>query len=62
MVAWRYEIALRVTFDISLVRYRVEHSKRNRPFPSSPWSFFQSEAKCEIFVMVISFNFNMNEN
>ena len=23
---------------------------------------FQSESKCEIFVMVISANFNMNEN
>ena len=34
----------------------------NRPFPSSPQSLFQSEVKCEIFVMVISSNFNMNEN
>ena len=34
----------------------------NRPFPSSPKSLFQSESKCEIFVMVISSNFNMNEN
>ena len=30
----------------------------NRPFPSSPQSTFQSE----IFVMVISYNINMNEN
>ena len=34
----------------------------NRPFPSSPKSLLQSESKCEIFVMVIRFNFNMNEN
>ena len=34
----------------------------NRPFPSSPLSLFQSESKCEIFVMVISSNFNMNES
>ena len=34
----------------------------NRPFPSSPKSLFQSESKCEIFVMIISSNFNMNEN
>ena len=34
----------------------------NRPFPSSPQSLFQSESKCEIFVMVIRSNFNMNEN
>ena len=27
--------------------------KRNRPFPSSPQSLFQSESKCEIFVMII---------
>ena len=34
----------------------------SRPFPSSPKSFLQSESKCEIFVMVITSNFNMNEN
>ena len=34
----------------------------NRPFPSSPKSLFQSESKCEIFVMVINSNFNMNKN
>ena len=33
-----------------------------RPFPSSLQSLFQSESKCEIVVMVISSNFNMNEN
>ena len=33
-----------------------------RPFPSSPRSLCQTESKCEIFVMVISSNFNMNEN
>ena len=30
-----------------------------RTFPSSPKSLFQSESKCEIFVMVISSNFNI---
>ena len=34
----------------------------NRPFPSSPQSLFQSESKCEAFVMTISFNFNMKGN
>ena len=36
----------------------------NRPFSSSssPQSLFQSESKCEIFVTVISSNFNMKEN
>jgi len=34
----------------------------NMPFPSSPPSFFQSESKYEIVVMVINSNFNMNEN
>ena len=34
----------------------------NRPFPSSGQSLLQSESKCEIFVMVISSHFNMNEN
>ena len=34
----------------------------NRPFPNSPWSLFQSESKCEIFVIVISSNFNIKEN
>ena len=39
-----------------------EGSAENRPFPSSSQSLFQSEVKCEIFVMVISSNFNMHEN
>ena len=34
----------------------------NRIFSSSPRSLFQSESKCEIAVMVITSNFNMNEN
>ena len=34
----------------------------NRPFPRFPKSLFQSESKCEISVMVISSNFNMNKN
>ena len=33
----------------------------NTPFPSSPQSLFQSESMCEIFVMVLSSNFNMIE-
>ena len=28
----------------------------NRPFPSSPQPPFQSEAKCEVFAMKISFH------
>ena len=40
----------------------LANRNNNRPFPSSPKSLFQSESKCEIFVMVISSNFNMNEN
>ena len=28
----------------------------NRAFPSSPQSLFQSESKCETFVMMTSFN------
>ena len=31
------------------------HQRWNRPFPSSPQPPFQSEAKCEVFVMKISF-------
>ena len=34
----------------------------NRPFLSSPQSLFQIESNCEIFVVVISSNLNMNEN
>ena len=34
----------------------------NRPFPSSPQSLFQNEPKLEILLMVISSNFNANEN
>ena len=34
----------------------------NRPFLSSPQSLFQGESKCEIFVMIISSTFNINEN
>ena len=33
----------------------------SRPFPSFPLSLFQSESKSEICVVVISFNFNMND-
>ena len=31
------------------------HYEKNRPFPSSPHPPFQSEAKCEVFVMKIRF-------
>ena len=34
----------------------------NGPFPSSLPSLFQSQSKCEIVVMIISFNFNMISN
>ena len=34
----------------------------NRPFPSSCLRPFQSESKCEVFVMVISSTLHMNEN
>ena len=34
----------------------------NRPFPSLLEPLFQSESKCESFVMVISSAFLMNEN
>ena len=34
----------------------------NRPFLSCPQSLFQSKPKCKIFVVVISCNFNINEN
>ena len=46
----------------SVVPLSLSHSCVNRPFPSSPESLFQSESKCKIFAMVISSNFNMNEN
>jgi len=35
---------------------------RLRPFPRFPQSHFQSESKCDVFVVVISSNFNMNES
>ena len=42
--------------------FNEEFGKNNKPFPSSPQSLFQTKSKCEIFVMVINSNFNMNEN
>ena len=33
----------------------------NRPFPSSNKSHFQSEAKCETFVVKMSFNYDANK-
>ena len=38
------------------------HFHTNRPFPSSLEPLFQSESKCESFVMVISSSFHMSEN
>ena len=52
----------RTTQGEGLVRKKYVNMQLNRLFPSSPKSLLQSESKCEIFVMVISFNFNMNEN
>ena len=52
-------------FDLCLGRVgKIEAGVEgfNRPFPSSPQSLFQSESKCEIFVMVINSTFNMIEN
>ena len=49
-----------VTFT-NVIPVQIELGFVNRPFPSSLQSLFQSESKCEIFVMVISSNFNMNE-
>ena len=34
----------------------------NRLFPSSPQSLFQSASRCEIFVLLISSSFSMNED
>ena len=34
----------------------------NSPFPRSTQSLFQSKSECEIFVIVISSNFNVNGN
>ena len=57
-------------FDLQYQRYVKRNlfdsvsgkTENNRPFSNSPQSLFQSESKCENFVMVISSNFNMNEN
>lgn len=40
----------------------LRREKQNRPIPSSRQSLFQSEATCDIFAIVISYNFNVNEN
>ena len=40
----------------------VSQARQTTEHLSSPWSLFQSESKCEIFVTVISSNFNNNEN
>ena len=49
-------------FESDLCKPVRDRLKADRPFPSSPKSLLQSESKCEIFVMVIRSNFNMNEN
>ena len=35
--------------------------KANRPFPSSKKFHFQNEAKCETFVVEMSFNYDANK-
>ena len=40
---------------------RIVIGRCSGPFPSSLQSFFQSESKRGIFVIVISYNFNINE-
>ena len=40
----------------------MHDTKFNKPFPSSCLPPLQSESKCEVFVMVISFTLHMNEN
>ena len=52
----------RWTWCISLFISSHLYELCNRPFPSSSQSLFQSESRCEIFVMVISSKFNVNEN
>ena len=47
---------------VSILLSFLKIKGKNRAFPSSPQSLFQSESKCAIFVIVISSNFNMNEN
>ena len=36
--------------------HHLKTCQKNRPFPSSPPPPFQSEAKCEVFVIKISFH------
>ena len=57
-----WSLTRRWTWCISSFSYSHLHELCNRLFPSSRPSLFQSESKCEIFVMVISSNFNVNEN
>lgn len=54
-------------FDLDLLKKKLSFLKfkwhLNRPFMSSSQSLFESESKCKILVkLVISYNFNMNEN
>ena len=54
------KVPMKRIFFISLFerafKMRKEWRLFYRPFPSSPPPPFQSEAKCEVFVMKISFN------
>ena len=45
-----------MSFNIMAMRSPRRGGVLNRPFPSSPPPPFQSEAKCEVFVMKISFH------
>ena len=39
----------------------IERFRVNRPFPSSRKFHFQNEAKCETFVVEMSFNYDANK-
>ena len=49
-------VGLALMGRILIMRMRDFLLSLNRPFPSSPQPPFQSEAKCEFFVMKISFH------
>ena len=55
---WKYlEQDVLFPKDLNKFGYNIEFAELvNRPFPSSPQPPFQSEAKCEVFVMKISFH------
>ena len=66
----RYKPWIRVTFLFlkhcfvfaPVKLFCVFPRQTNRPFLSSPLSLVQTKAECEIFVMVVSFTFSVNEN